>query len=336
MTPTLQAAEPSHARVLGVGAYRPRRVVTNPEVCAHIDSTPEWIESRSGIRTRRFAGPDETLCAMAVSAGKAALADAGIDPDQLDCVIVASMSNLVQTPPLSVLVADELGARNSAGFDLSAACAGFCHALAVAGDLVRAGSARQVLVIGAERMTDIVDRTDRTIAFMFADGAGAAVVGSSAEPGIGPVVRWADGRSRGGLYMNTTWAQFRDDPTLEWPAMKMDGQRVFRWVVENAVPAAKEALRRAGIGVGDLAAFIPHQANVRMIEVLADRLGLPAAVAVSRDVVTAGNTSAASIPLAMRAMLDAGAAEPGGAALLIGFGAGLNYAGQVALLPGRS
>ncbi|MFH9677344.1 beta-ketoacyl-ACP synthase 3 [Streptomyces sp. NPDC017405] len=322
-----------HSRITGVGAYRPRRVVSNREVCALIDSSEEWIETRSGIRTRRFAAEDETLRAMAAAAGRRALTHAGIDSAQLDCVVVASMSHLVQTPPLAVAVAHELRAVDSAAFDLSAACAGFCHALAVASDMVRAGDARHVLVIGAERMTDMVDPRDRNTAFMFADGAGAVVVGPSAVPGIGPVARGADGAFLDALRMNTSWAAFRDDPTLDRPMMKMDGRRVFRWAVDRVVEAGRRALKDAGVSAGDLVAFIPHQANARMIDVLADRLALPEHVAVARDVVTAGNTSAASIPLAMERLLVDGEAPAGGPALLIGFGAGLNYAGQVVLLP---
>ncbi|MFJ4006564.1 beta-ketoacyl-ACP synthase III [Streptomyces sp. NPDC090023] len=322
-----------HSRITGLGTYRPRRVVSNREVCARIDSSEEWIETRSGIKTRRFAAEDETLCAMASAAGRRALADAGIGSEQLDCLVLASMSHLVQTPPLAVAVAHELGAENSAAFDLSAACAGFCHALAVASDMVRTGNARHVLVIGAERMTDMVDPSDRNTAFMFADGAGAMVVGPSAQPGIGPVVRGADGAFRDALRMNTTWAAFRDDPTLDRPMMKMDGRRVFRWAVDRVVEGGRQALKDAGVSVDDLVAFVPHQANARMIDVLADRLALPEHVVVARDVVTEGNTSAASIPLAMERLLCDGDAPSGGAALLIGFGAGLNYAGQVVLLP---
>lgn len=322
-----------HSRITGLGTYRPRRVVFNREVCARIDSSEEWIETRSGIRTRRFAAPDETLCAMASAAGRRALGHAGIDSEQLDCLILASMSHLVQTPPLAIAVAHELGAVNTAAFDLSAACAGFCHALAVASDMVRAGDARHVLVIGAERMTDIVDPGDRNTAFMFADGAGAVVVGPSAQPGIGPVVRGADGAFLDALRMNTSWAAFRDDPALDRPMMKMDGRRVFRWAVDRVVEAGRRALKDAGVSVDDLVAFVPHQANARMIDVLADRLALPEHVVVARDVVTAGNTSAASIPLAMERLLCDGEVPSGGPALLIGFGAGLNYAGQVVLLP---
>ncbi|MFF0384966.1 beta-ketoacyl-ACP synthase III [Streptomyces sp. NPDC004286] len=322
-----------HSRIIGLGTYRPRRVVSNREVCVRIDSSEEWIETRSGIKTRRFAAADETLCAMASAAGRRALAHAGIGSEQLDCVVLASMSHLVQTPPLAVAVAHELGAENSAAFDLSAACAGFCHALAVASDMVRTGNARHVLVIGAERMTDMVDPSDRNTAFMFADGAGAMVVGPAAQPGIGPVVRGADGAFRDALRMNTTWAAFRDDPTLDRPMMKMDGRRVFRWAVDRVVEAGRRAVKEAGVSVDDLVAFVPHQANARMIDVLADRLALPEHVVVARDVVTEGNTSAASIPLAMERLLRDGDAPSGGPALLIGFGAGLNYAGQVVLLP---
>ena len=325
-----------HSRIIGLGAYRPERVVSNQEVCARIESSVEWIETRSGIRTRRFAGADETLGAMAAAAGRRALADAGIGSEEVDCLVLASMSNLVQTPPLAVAVAHALGATNSAAFDLSAACAGFCHALAVASDMVRTGEARHVLVIGAERMTDIVDPTDRSIAFMFADGAGAVVVGPAPEPGIGPVVRAADGCFQDALRMNTSWSAFRDDPTLDRPMMKMDGRRVFRWAVDRVVGAGRQALREAGVRAEDLAAFIPHQANLRMIEVVADRIGLPEHVVIARDVVTAGNTSAASIPLAMDRLRRDGVLPGGGPALLIGFGAGLNYAGQVALLPAMS
>ncbi|MGW0484884.1 beta-ketoacyl-ACP synthase 3 [Nonomuraea sp. NPDC003214] len=333
MTSQLLAAPRTHSRILGVGVHRPRRVVSNKEICEWIDSTEEWIETRSGIRSRRFAEKDETLAVMAVSAARSALRHAGVGAGEVDCVIVASMSNLVQTPPLAVTVAADLGATGSAGFDVSAACAGFCHALAIAGDMVSTRQARYVLVAGVERMTDIVDPADRGIAFLFADGAGAVVVGPSAAPGIGPVVRGADGSSRDALRMNTGWGAFRADPTLPPPRMKMDGRRVFRWAVEHAVPAGRRALELAGLAPGDLAAFVPHQANLRMIEILAARIGLPDHVAVADDVIMSGNTSAASIPLAMEALLRSGRAASGDAALLMGFGAGLNYAGQVVHLP---
>ncbi|MFE6780332.1 ketoacyl-ACP synthase III [Streptomyces sp. NPDC057702] len=323
-----------HSTILGAGGYRPRTSVSNAEICARIDSTPEWIESRTGIRARRFAEGDETLPAMAVSAAGKALAQAGVDPGDVDLVLVASMSNLVQTPPLAVRVAYELGARSAAGVDVSAACAGFCHALALASDAVRAGSARRVLVIGAERMTDIVEPQDRSISFLFADGAGAVVVGPSAQPGIGPVVREAHGRYADALAMTGPWGTFAADPGgVGRPWMRMDGRRVFRWALEEVAPAARGALEAAGVTPNDLDAFVPHQANLRMIELMTERLGLGPRTVVARDVVRMGNTGAASIPLAIEALLAEGTVGKGDRALLLGFGAGLNYAGQVVVLP---
>jgi 3-oxoacyl-(acyl-carrier-protein) synthase III len=240
----------------------------------------------------------------------------------------------VQTPPLAVVVAHEIGAPQAAAIDLSAACAGFCHALAVASDAVRAGSARHVLIIGAERMTDIVDPDDRTIAFLFADGAGAVVVGPSDAPRIGPVVRRADGAFAGALRMTAGWDGFAADPeTVGRPWMRMDGRRVFRWAMDAVAPEARRALHEAGVPVEELGAFVPHQANLRMIDLLAERLGLSDRTVVARDVVHSGNTSAASVPLALEAMLDSGELRGGESALLLGFGAGLNFAGQVVVLP---
>jgi 3-oxoacyl-(acyl-carrier-protein) synthase III len=328
VTRTVAVREGRPSRLLGIGSYRPRRVVGNAEVCRHIDSTDEWIKARSGIEERRFAAADETLPLMSAAAADKAMAEAGIAAGGIDLVILASMSNLVQTPPLAVRVASELGASAAAAVDLSGACAGFCHALAMASDAVRAGSARHVLVIGAERMTDIVEPTDRTIAFLFADGAGAAVVGAADSPGIGPVVRRADGALKDALRMSASWADGNERP---W--MRMDGRRVFRWAMEEVTPAALRALDHAGVPVAELGAFVPHQANLRMIEMMAQRLGLGPATAVAQDVTRHGNTSAASIPLALETLLNEGTVASGDTALLVGFGAGLNFAAQTVVLP---
>lgn len=332
MTRTVLTAGTRHSALLGIGGYRPRRVVGNAEICRLIDSTEEWIETRSGIVERRFADHDETLPMMAATSAEKALAQAGTTPAELDLVLVASMSNLVQTPPLAVRVAHELGAGAAAGVDLSAACAGFCHALAMASDAVRAGSARRVLVVGAERMTDIVEPTDRTISFLFADGAGAVVVGDSDTPGIGPVVRRADGAHSEALRMTAPWAT-AEGAAPERPWMRMDGRRVFRWAMDEVAPALARTVGEAGLTPAELGAFVPHQANLRMIELMSERLGLTGATAVSRDVVRSGNTSAASIPLALEALLASQEASTGDTALLVGFGAGLNFASQVVVLP---
>lgn len=329
----LTARSPVHAALLGVGGHRPRRVVTNAELCATVDSTPEWIESRSGIRERRFAAPDETLSSMAHSAAAKALAQAGVEPGQVDLVIAASMSDLLQTPPLAVRVAHALGARSAGAFDVSGACAGFVHALAVALDAVRTGGARYAVVVGAERMTDIVEPQDRTVSVLFADGAGAVVVGPAASPGAGPVVRGADGQFADALRMTADWGTFAAGRTEGRPWMRMDGRRVFRWAMETVAPAAAQALTAAGVTPADIDVFVPHQANLRMITLLTERLGLRSSVVVAQDVVRSGNTSAASVPLALEALLEAGTAHRGDLALLMGFGAGLNFAAQVVVVP---
>ncbi|MEU3023537.1 beta-ketoacyl-ACP synthase III [Nocardiopsis alba] len=326
-------AREDHARLLGVGAYRPRRSVDNSEMCRRIDSTEEWILTRSGIRSRRFAEDDETLEYMAGEAAGKALAYAGIDGTEVDTVITASMTNLVQTPPLAAGVATLTGANGAAAFDLSAACAGFCHALEVGSALIRSGSARNTLVIGVERSTDIVAPDDRTVAFLFADGAGAVVLGPGPEPGIGPVVWGSDGEKGDALDMTRTWPEFVSDPAPGQPVIRMDGRRIFRWVVEGMVDVAHQALDKAGVTLDELSAFIPHQANARIIRMLAERLGLPERVAIADDITESGNTCAASVPLAMERLLAQGRAGRGELALLMGFGAGLGYSAQVVRLP---
>ncbi|MDG4801387.1 beta-ketoacyl-ACP synthase III [Micromonospora sp. WMMD980] len=320
------------SRIRGVGAYRPARVVHNDEICGPIDSTDEWIRQRSGIVSRRFAGPDDTVVSMATRAADGALRHAGVTAESIDVVIVATMSYLYQSPAAGPQVADLLGARRAAAFDLGAACAGFCAALAVADGLVRSGSADRVLVVGSERMTDIIDPKDRSTAFLFADGAGAVVVESSGSTGIHQVVWGADGGRSGVIGHEGSWARTRDDPGF-WPVMRMAGPEVFRWAISEVAPVAGEAVRAAGLTVDDLAAFVPHQANVRIIDRIAGSLGLPASVVVSRDVEHSGNTSAASIPLAMETLVSAGRVPSGGLALLSGFGAGLTHASLVARLP---
>jgi 3-oxoacyl-[acyl-carrier-protein] synthase-3 len=315
-----------------VGAYRPRRIVDNAEVCRHIDSSDEWIRSRTGIVTRRWAEPDETLGVMAEQAAAKAVAAAGITPQDITCVIAATFTHLMQTPAVATEIADRLGATNAAGFDISAGCAGFVHGVALASDTVRARGGH-VLVVGVERMTDILDLTDRSTAFIFGDGAGAVVVGPSETPGIGPVVWGADGSQADAIRQSVPWDALRDNPGQPFPALRQDGQRVFRWAVYEMAKVARQALDAAGIGPGDLDAFIPHQANERIIDSMTRSMELPDRVAVAKDIVTSGNTSGASIPLAMEAVLSSGAAASGDTALLLGYGAGLSYAALVATLP---
>ncbi|MEV6412234.1 beta-ketoacyl-ACP synthase III [Kribbella sp. NPDC051718] len=321
----------AHAAVLGLGSYRPRRVVPNSEILEQIDSSDEWIQTRSGIKERRWASEDETILMMSTNAAKEALADAGIDPAQIGCVVVATVTHLYQTPAIATQIAVAVGAPTAAAFDVSAACAGFCYGIAMASDLVRGGSAKYVLVIGVERLSDITDRTDRGTAFIFADGAGAAVVGPSDEPGIGPVVWGSDGTQHLVISQKESWVEAHG--SYQWPNLTMDGNPVFRWASFEMAKTAQQALDVAGVKAEDLDLFIPHQANMRITDAMRRTLKLPEEVKVARDIERQGNTSAASIPLAIATMREIGDATSGDLALIIGFGAGLTYAAQVIRLP---
>jgi 3-oxoacyl-[acyl-carrier-protein] synthase III len=321
-----------YARILGVGGYRPSRVVTNAEICELIDSSDEWIRERSGIESRRFAAPDESVIDMSVAAAGKAIAQAGIRPEQVSAVLVATVTHPLQTPSAAAAVADRLGATDAAATDLSAACAGFCYGVGLANDMVRGGSAEYVLVIGCEKLSDFTDSYDRSTAFIFGDGAGAVVIGPSDEPAIGPTIWGSDGSKYDAITQRASWIDVRDH-NVDFPHLTMQGQTVFRWAVWQMAPVAQRALDAAGVRAEDLDAFIPHQANMRITDALIKTLKLPAHVPVARDIRETGNTSAASVPLAMERMLETGEAKSGGTALLIGFGAGLVYAAQVVILP---
>ena len=313
------------ARVLAFGGYQPARVVTNDELSKTVDTNDEWIRSRVGIASRRIAGPDETVADMAVQAGGKALAASGLTPADVDLVIVATCTPEVQIPNTAATVARRLGIMAPGAYDLNAACAGFCYALATAADAVRTGTAKNVLVIGAEKLSQWIDWTDRSTCIIFADGAGAAIVGPVSDPdeptGIGPVVWGSDGELADKIYI-----QDRNSFIFQ------EGQAVFRWATTALAPLAKQACEKAGVDPTELAAFIPHQANLRIVEAIARKLGAPQAI-VASDIVTAGNTSSASIPLALSRMIERGEVPSGSKALLVGFGAGMCYAAQVITVP---
>jgi 3-oxoacyl-[acyl-carrier-protein] synthase III len=323
----------SYAGILGIGAYRPARLVPNSEIVDAIDSSDEWIQQRSGIKTRGIADDSETIVAMSVAASRDALAQAGLDARQVDCVVVATVSHLLQTPSAATAVAHELGTDGAAAFDISAACAGFCHGISLASDMVRGGSARHVLVIGVERLSDITSRTDRGTAFIFADGAGAAVVGPSDTPAIGPVVWGSDGEQYDLIRQREDWRDVVASEEPEMPHLTMQGNEVFRWASFSMAKVALQALDRAGVTVDQVDCFVPHQANNRITDAMARSMKLPSTVRIARDIVDAGNTSAASVPLALERMMREGDAKSGDVALLIAFGAGLAYAAQVVTLP---
>jgi 3-oxoacyl-[acyl-carrier-protein] synthase III len=312
------------ARILAFGGYLPDKVVTNDDLAKVVNTNDEWIRSRVGIASRRIAADDETVTDMAEVAGAKALAASGLNPESIDLVIVATCTPEVPIPNVAASVAHRLGITAPGAYDLNAACAGFCYAIGVAADSVRAGSARHVLVIGAEKLSSWLDWTDRSTCIIFADGAGAAVVGPApdGEPsGIGPVV-WG---SAGDMAERITI-------TGRTGALRQDGQAVFRWATTALAPVALEACTRAGVTPADISAFVPHQANLRIIEAIARKLGIPRE-RVADDIVHSGNTSSASIPLALSRMAEQGRLQPGTPALLLGFGAGLSYAAQVITVP---
>ena len=333
MTALTTTTGAAHAAILGVGAYRPRRVVPNVDLVEAIDSSDEWIQQRSGIKTRRFADPDESVQMMSVAAAREALAKAGIDAGQVDAVIVATVSHLLQTPAVAPMIATELGCEQPVAFDISAACAGFCHGVSLAADMVRGGSATYALVIGVERLTDILDLTDRGTAFIFADGAGAVVVGPSETAGIGPVVWGSDGEQHALITQREDWRDVMASDTPIMPALTMQGSAVFRWASFSMAKIGLQALDQAGVSVDELDCFVPHQANMRITDAMARSMKLPATVKIARDIADQGNTSAASVPLALHRMIEEGDAVSGDTALLIAFGAGLAYAAQVVVVP---
>jgi 3-oxoacyl-[acyl-carrier-protein] synthase-3 len=328
----LPATRPG-SRILSTGTYRPSRVVTNDEIAGRIDSSDEWIRERTGIVERRFAAADESVCDMALAASEKALASAGVSADQIGMVLLASVTHPYQTPSAAAEVADRLGAKHAGALDVAAACAGFCYGLGLADSIVRTGTSEYVLVIGVEKLTDFVSLDDRGAAFIFADGAGAVVVGPSDHPGIGPVVWGADGSQKDAITMTQSWVEYRDEPAEQYPVLTMQGQQVFRWAVGEISKVCTEALDAAGITSDDLVAFVPHQANMRITDAMVRALKLPEHVVVARDIATAGNTSAASVPLALEAVIASADLPSGGLALLVGFGAGLAYAAQVVELP---
>ena len=328
----LPATRPG-SRVMSVGSYRPSHVVTNDEIAARIDSSDEWIRERTGIIERRFAAADESVVDMAVAAAGKALANAGVAPEAIGMVLLATVTHPYQTPSAAAEVSDRLGTRSAGALDIGAACAGFCYGLGLADTIVRTGTSEYVLVIGVEKLTDFVSPTDRGAAFIFADGAGAVVVGPSDHPGIGPVVWGADGSQKDAITMTQSWIEYRDEPAEQYPVLTMKGQQVFRWAVGEISKVCTEALDAAGITSDDLVAFVPHQANMRITDAMVRALKLPEHVVVARDIATTGNTSAASVPLALDALLQSTDLPSGGLALLVGFGAGLAYAAQVIELP---
>lgn len=314
----------SGAGILGVGSAQPERVVSNDELAQWVDTSDEWIRRRVGVVNRRLAGDDQSVVDMAAEAGGKAIADAGLAPSDIDTVLVATCTLPTSIRNAAAQVADRIGITAPGAFDLSAACAGFCYGMATASDLVRAGSAGHVLVIGAEKLSDWVDWQDRSTCVIFGDGAGAAVVGPAEQPQIGPVAWGSAGELAEAI------------GATERRHLYQEGQTVFRWATSQITPVVLRAVELAGLRPADIDVLIPHQANLRIIEAVARQFRAAGGrddLVVADDIVHSGNTSSASIPLALDHMRAAGRVAGGDLLLLVGFGAGMTYAGQVAVCP---
>jgi 3-oxoacyl-[acyl-carrier-protein] synthase III len=311
------------SKILAMGHYQPSRVLTNGELAKLVDTNDAWIRDRVGIAERRIA-EGETVADMSAAAAGKALANSGLTAADIDLIIVATCSSVDRCPNVSTRVASKLGVRAPGAYDINTACSGFSYALASADHAIQAGAARNVIVVGAEKLSDVTDWSDRSTAVLFGDGAGAAIVTACAEnepAGISPVV-WGSAPELNDVIQIEGWR----------PYIKQAGQSVFRWATYALPPLARQVCEKAGIDPSELAAFVPHQANLRIIEPLARKLGVENAV-IARDIVESGNTSAASIPLALSKLLERREIPSGGAILLFGFGGGLTYAGQVVRCP---
>lgn len=332
MTTLIESTGVAHSRILAIGAARGDLDVFNEDLVGPINSSDEWIQQRTGIVSRKRARADLSATDLAIMASREAIQKSGIDPSRIDMVIVSTISAPSRTPSMAVVVADQVGANPAAAFDISAACAGYTYAIAQADSAIRSGLATYVLVVGAEKLSDFIDGADRSISFLLGDGAGAAVLGPSDIPGVSKTVWGSDGSRHDVIRFHRPEIDYRKEGG-EVPTLRQEGPSVFRWAVWDMAKVAKQALEVAGITSNDLAAFIPHQANARIIDEFTKQLALPEHVIVAHDIVHTGNTSAASIPLATHALLHEHPELSGGLALQIGFGAGLVFGAQVVVLP---
>ena len=310
--------------ITGLGAYRPVNRVGNEEVARRAGITPDWIKERTGIATRHYASADEDIVTMSAEAGTKALAMANVDLATVDLVILATATRRQRMPGAAPQIATKIGIPAAGAFDLNAVCAGFTYALAQASNAVRLGEARNVLVVGAERTTEYINPEDPDTYVIFGDGAGTAVVSRADRQDIGPVAFGSDGGRHGVLETR----EF--DGGAEY--VVMDGPLVYKWSTATMPKVARRACELAGVELSDVAWFVPHQANRRIIDTLARTLKFPDD-RVARDVVDTGNTSAASVPLALSRLYESGRTSPGDLVLLLGFGAGLTYAGQIVRMP---
>lgn len=319
-----------HAAIVGIGSYLPDRVLTNADLEAMVETSDEWIATRTGIRERRVAADDQASSDLAVEAGRAALASAGLSAEDIDLLVVGTGSPDYVFPSTAAVAQAKLGLTCPA-YDVNAACTSFVYALQTATSAIEAGRARRVLVVGTDALTRYVDFTDRSTCVLFGDGAGAVVLAQSDEPGVEAIVLGTDGSGAemlqipaGGSAMPATL----DRVQQRMQFIRMNGSEVFKFAVRVIPTATKQALEASGHSVDDLAWLVPHQANQRITVTAADRLGM-APERVFSNIERTGNTSSASIPLALDDLYTGGQLAPGDLLALVGFGAGLTWGAAI-------
>lgn len=312
------------SEIVGVGHYQPARIVTNDEIATRVDTNDEWIQQRTGIVTRHLAADDESAADLAVKAAQHALADSGLAAAQVDLIIVATCTAQDRSPNVAGRVSVALGATAPVIMDVNVACSGFAHALAVADQAIRAGSATTAVVVGAEKLSAFTDWTDRSTCILTADGAGALVITASEHPGVGAVTWGSEPELAGAVRI--------EEPTNTFV---QEGKSVFKWAISRASGLARKTAEGSGYAVEDLVGLVSHQANLRIIEPLARQLGVKDLI-VATDVTESGNTSAASIPMAFSKLWHAGGLPADSPVLFFGFGGGFAYAGQVVRTPRRT
>ena len=318
----------TYSRIVGTGSYLPERVMTNAEFAARLDTSDEWIRERTGIQRRHLAEKSQASSDLALEASKRALGAAGISAENLDLIVVATSTPDYVFPSTACLLQAKLGVKGSAAFDVQAVCSGFVYALATADTFIRSGQYKKALVVGAEVFSRILDWNDRGTCVLFGDGAGAVVLASAEKPGIHASILRADGSHSGMLSVpgNVCGGAITGSPFLQ-----MNGQAVFKFAVKVLEESARETVAAADMKLSDIDWLIPHQANVRILEATARKLGMPAeklAVTVDHH----GNTSAASVPLALDEYVRAGKIKPGHRLLLQGVGGGFTWGSSVVTL----
>ncbi|WP_369017571.1 ketoacyl-ACP synthase III [Thermatribacter velox] len=319
------------AKVSGVGSYVPSKVLTNQDLEKMVDTSDEWITTRTGIKERRIASPQETTSSLALEAARRALQMAQVDPQELDLILVATVTPDMAFPATACLLQRELGAPRAACFDLEAGCTGFVYALVVAEKYLIGGGGNKALVVGAETLSKIVDWEDRATCVLFGDGAGACILEKTDHPGLLASYLGSDG---GGAHLlelpagGSRMPASKESVEGRMHYIKMNGNEVFKFAVRIMEEASKEVARRAGIGLEEVALFIPHQANIRIIDSAARRLKIPQEK-IFVNVHKYGNTSSASIPIALDEAYREGRIKDGDLLLLVGFGAGLTWGSTV-------